>query len=118
MYRIRKEFHFSAAHHLLWLPAEHPCSSNHGHNYVVTVELVATSVNAIGFVKDYRELEPIKNWIDHVLDHKDLNEVMKENPTAENLARFIYDTFAKDFPQLIAVEVSETEKTMARYSFV
>jgi len=80
------------------------------------VELVAIRLNAIGFVVDYRELEPIKKYIDEVLDHQYLNDCMRDNPTAENMSRMIYEKFKPLFPQLIAVEVSETPKTTARYS--
>lgn len=115
MYCIRKEFAFSASHVLEHLPAEHPCSNLHGHNYVVTVELRARELDHIGFVTDYRALEPIKKYIDSTLDHKHLNDVIGFNPTAENLAYHLYQWFNGMFPNLYAVEVSETQKTLARY---
>lgn len=116
MHVIRKEFNFSASHQLHGLPVEHPCSRLHGHNYVVTVELSSITLNETGFVKDYRELDLIKKWIDNVLDHQHLNEVFNMNPTAENMAKFIFNLFRKQIPQLTAVEVSETPKTTARYT--
>lgn len=39
MFRIRKEFHFSASHQLTHLPPDHQCARLHGHNYIVVVEL-------------------------------------------------------------------------------
>lgn len=116
MYVIRKEFAFSASHQLYGLKVGHPCTNCHGHNYVVTVEMSATKLSAIGFVIDYRELEPIKKFIDTTLDHRHLNDVLVINPTAENLAKYIFQKFKKEFPQLTAVEVSETPKTTARYT--
>lgn len=115
MYTIRKEFHFSAAHRLEGLPENHPCSKNHGHNYIVTVELSTIKLDETGFVTDYRALEPIKKFIDDALDHKDLNDFLPFNPTAENIAKYIFQLFKTRFPQLSAVEVSETPKTNARY---
>ena len=41
MYRISKEFHFSASHQLIGLPEDHQCARLHGHNYIVVVELTA-----------------------------------------------------------------------------
>lgn len=115
MYSIKKDFVFSAAHHLMGLPEDHPCTTPHGHNYKVTVELRSLTLNPVGFVKDYRELDPMKKFIDTTLDHKDLNEVLNINPTAELLAKYLYDQFHELFPQLYSVTVSETEKTSATY---
>lgn len=117
MFTIRKEFHFSASHQLNGLPPEHPCSRNHGHNYVVTVELSTIKLDETGFVTDYRKLEPIKKFIDDALDHKNLNDFLDFNPTAENIAKYIFTLFKKQFPQLSAIEVSETPKTTARFTF-
>jgi len=115
MYTISKEFHFSASHQLFGLPVDHPCTRLHGHNYIVIVELTSVNLSKIGFVKDYRELEPIKKFIDENLDHRHLNDVLQFNPTAENIAKFFFKKFKKDFPQLSAIIVKETEKTAARY---
>ena len=62
-YVISKDFSFSAAHYLNGLDEEHPCSRMHGHNYIVRVELISDTLNAIGFVVDYRDLSPIKDWL-------------------------------------------------------
>ena len=115
MYTISKEFHFSASHQLVGLPAEHPCSRLHGHNYVVTVELKSETLNKVGFVKDYRELQEIKDFIDQKLDHRHLNDVFPFPTSAEHLARSLYDLFKINYPLLFAVSVSETPKTWARY---
>jgi len=116
MYTISKEFHFSASHILEGLPVEHPCSRLHGHNYIVRAEFSATKLNAIGFVVDYRDLEPIKKYLDEQFDHRHLNDRMSCNPTAENMAKLIFNTFKQQFPTLSAIEVSETPKTNARYT--
>ncbi|MFT4224547.1 6-carboxytetrahydropterin synthase QueD [Dysgonomonas sp.] len=115
MYKISKQFSFSASHILEGLPQEHPCSRLHGHNYVVTVHLKAEHLNEVGFVKDYRELDNVKKYIDEEFDHRHLNDIFAFNPTAENIAKHLYDTFKREIPELYAVEVSETPKTTAVY---
>lgn len=115
MYTITKEFHFSASHRLEGLPEDHPCSRLHGHNYLIKVECSNTVVNGTGFVIDYRELQPIKDYIDNTLDHQHLNDVLRFQPSAENMAKFLYETFKEMVWQVSAVEVSETPKTNAKY---
>jgi 6-pyruvoyltetrahydropterin/6-carboxytetrahydropterin synthase len=114
-YRIGKEFHFSASHRLHGLPEGHPCGRLHGHNYVVDFELTTEQLDPVGFVVDYGNLKPISDMLDGALDHRHLNDVMDGNPTAENLARWLYDACRPDFPALTAVQVSETPKTWAEY---
>lgn len=116
MYKITKEFHFSAAHHLHNMPEGHPCARFHGHNYIIKVELSSENLDRTGFVKDYGELHQIKTYIDAVLDHQDLNEVLPiEQPSAENIARHLFIQFKIMYPELSAIEVSETPKTNCRY---
>ena len=116
MYKISKEFSFDAAHKLEGLPAEHPCSNLHGHTYIVMVELEANFLSELGFVLDYRKLSPIKEFINKYLDHQYLNDALDFNPTAENIAKFLFKTFEKTFPQMTAVTVKETPKTAATYT--
>jgi 6-pyruvoyltetrahydropterin/6-carboxytetrahydropterin synthase len=115
MYVIKKEFHFSASHVLMGLAPEHPCSRLHGHNYIITVELMSSVLDEVGFVTDYRGLDPIKGYIDRMLDHRHLNDVWKFNPTAENIAKKMFEIIHLDFPQCTSVSVKETEKTEAIY---
>ncbi|MFE2728323.1 6-pyruvoyl tetrahydropterin synthase family protein [Kitasatospora sp. NPDC059327] len=115
--RISKQFAFSASHQLAGLPERHQCGRLHGHNYVVEIELSAgrEALTGPGFVRDYGDLSSFKGWIDEWLDHQHLNEVVAENPTAENLAIWIYEQWIPEFPELTAVRVSETPKTWAEY---
>ena len=127
MYTISKEFHFSASHILRDMPEGHPCGRLHGHNYIVVVVLADRALDSKGFVQDYGDLKPFKEFIDNALDHKHLNdlppfcnekdrsECWGWNPTAENIARFIYNTFKPQFPMLKRIGISETPKTMAWY---
>ena len=115
MYKISKQFSFSAAHVLNLLPADHPCARLHGHNYVVTVHLKSATLDEYGFVKDYKSLKTVKQFIDDTLDHRCLNDQLSGPPTSENLARFLYEQFKPEIPELYAVEVSETPRTSCIY---
>lgn len=115
MYKISKQFAFSASHVLNGLSESHPCSRMHGHNYIVTFFLKSELLNNVGFVKDYRDFDFVKQYIDDVLDHRHLNDVFPFNPTAENLAKALFDLFIERIPQLYAVQISETPKTTAIY---
>lgn len=115
MFRISKEFHFSASHQLDHLAEDHPCARLHGHNYIAVVELAAKELNADGFVRDYHDLAALKGYIDDTLDHRHLNNVLNVHTTAENLARHLYDWCAARWPEVSAVKVSETPKTWAEY---
>jgi len=116
VYRIAKTFTFSASHQLEGLPVDHPCSRVHGHNYSVDVELEAAVLDDVGMVFDYRRLAPFRNWLDDCVDHRHLNDLVKDNPTAEYLA-YWFLTVAQlilDTP-IAAVRVHETDRTVAEY---
>ncbi|WP_166415796.1 6-carboxytetrahydropterin synthase QueD [Cochlodiniinecator piscidefendens] len=115
MYRISKEFHFSASHQLVHLPADHQCARMHGHNYIVVVELASNTLNDDGFVRDYHELAPPKSYIDDSFDHRHLNDVLDGPSTAENMARHFYEWCAARWPETTSVKISETPKTWAEY---
>lgn len=119
MYTISKSFDFSASHALTHLAADHKCRRNHGHNYQVSFTLERENPTRLGFVLDYAELDPIKQWIDVFLDHRNISDVLANDQagpaTAENLARYMFDRWSKAFPNLVAVTVRETARTTATY---
>lgn len=115
MYKIGIEYQFEAAHILKGLPEGHKCGRLHGHNYVVNVELASDTLNEVGFIVDYFDLKPIKTFIDTCLDHRLLNDVLTFNPTVENLAKYLFDTFKPMFPQLSKITIKETPTTFASY---
>lgn len=115
MYTITKQFAFSASHVLDHLPDGHPCARLHGHNYVVELVLQSSELNRDGFVRDYNELLPFKDFIDEKLDHRHLDDAIDGPSTAENLARFLYKFARGMWPEVAAVRVSETPKTWAEY---
>jgi len=116
MYKISKQFHFSASHQLLALPEDHPCARMHGHNYIVEIVLESETLNQYGFVLDYSDLDKLKEFIDSKLDHRHLNDVLGDDfTTAENLAKYLYDWAKLQWSEVTAVRVSETPKTWAEY---
>lgn len=116
MFRITKEFHFSASHQLVGLPEWHPCTRLHGHNYIVEVVLAAKELNQVGFVMDLKELKPLKDFLDEHFDHRHLNDVLDFQTSAENIAHYLYQWAKARWPVVVAVRVSETPKSWAEYS--
>lgn len=116
MYTITKEFAFEASHRLIGLPEGHKCGNDHGHGYRVVVRLRAPRLNEVGFVVDYGELKPLKDYIDEKFDHQFLNNVVPFQTSAENLAKHFFDYCSALWPQTISVAVSETAKTWAKYT--
>lgn len=116
-YVITKDFDFAAAHHLDGVPTGHQCARVHGHNYLVRVSLTGPTVDDVGFLLDYGHLSPVRAWIDRAVDHRDLNDVMDDNPTAENLARWVAEQVRRlvTLPAhtSVSVGVSETPRTWA-----
>jgi 6-pyruvoyltetrahydropterin/6-carboxytetrahydropterin synthase len=117
---ISKRFGFEAAHFLSGLPKKHPCERMHGHSYQVDVRLAAAALTGPGFVTDFRELAPMKKYLDATLDHRVLNEVLDVEPTSENLAlhlaTWFLDHMQPGLPgRLVAVRVSETASSWAEY---
>ncbi|MCK5374856.1 MAG: 6-pyruvoyl tetrahydropterin synthase family protein [Alphaproteobacteria bacterium] len=116
MFTIWKEYHFSASHQLFGLAENHPCARLHGHNYVVEVELQSPTLGPSGFVRDYRELDALKTYIDDVFDHRHINDVLGDDKTtSEHLAKHFYDWCKEKWPEVSAVRVRETPKTCAEY---
>lgn len=114
MYRITRTVEFSAAHHLPTLPEGHKCKRPHGHNYKVTVQLRADELDADGFVMDFGVISQLVRQY----DHRDLNDFIK-NPTAEILARTIFDQIVEHTSgpvSLLSVAVYETDDCMAVYA--
>jgi len=119
MFIIAKEFHFSASHVLQGLKEGHPCGRLHGHNYVVIVTLFAPDLDKNGFVVDYNEFKPFKDYIDDKVDHRHLNDLWPFQPSAEKMAEYFYNKVQEEIPVLKqyihSVTVKETPKTAATY---
>ena len=114
MYIITKEYHFSASHQLVSLPDDNPCARMHGHNYIVEIELQSETLNEHGFVRDFKELNLLRNYIDEKFDHRHLNDVLGDKDvTTELVAKHFYDWSKERWPEVSAIRVKETPKTMA-----
>ncbi|GAA2505874.1 6-carboxytetrahydropterin synthase QueD [Streptomyces thermolineatus] len=106
---IFREFTFEAAHRLPRVPEGHKCARLHGHSYKVIVHVEAPVDQELGWVMDFGDIKQAFKPIDERLDHYYLNEIEGlENPTSENLARWIWDLMIADLPSLSAITVRET----------
>ena len=119
MYELVVKRRFSAAHRVEGYPGN--CSRLHGHNWTVVLRVVADRLDEIGMAFDFRELKKILDGIIARLDHTYLNDnplLGGINPTAENLARKIFELVAGQLPEgvrVASVEVWESENSGARY---
>lgn len=107
MYYVSKRMEIAGAHHLE-LDYESKCSNLHGHNWIITVHCKAEELNKNGMVTDFAY---IKEVVSKKLDHKNLNDVVDFNPTAENMAKWIHDQIRNCYK----VEVQESEGNIAVY---
>ena len=107
MYTVRKRLEISASHRLS-LSYASKRENLHGHNWIVIVWCKSKQLNPDGMVVDFAH---VKRMIQEKLDHKNLNEVLSFNPTAENIAKWICD----QIPQCFKVMVQESENNIAWY---
>ncbi len=108
--KVRTEGTFDAAHHLKGYKGQ--CSNVHGHTWRVIVEAegLSTNLDKVGILWDFTNLKKILKE----LDHKDLNEVLGFNPTAENIAYWILGKLAKNHIHLeFKIRVYESPKSYA-----
>jgi 6-pyruvoyltetrahydropterin/6-carboxytetrahydropterin synthase len=105
---IYREFTFEAAHRLPRVPDGHKCARLHGHSYKVQVHVRGDVDPATGWVMDFAEIKKAFRPLHDQLDHYYLNDVPGlENPTSENLARWIWERLIDQLP-LSEVLVRET----------
>lgn len=106
---IFREFNFEAAHRLPHVPEGHKCQRLHGHSYRVGIHIEGAVVEPSGWVMDFGELKVAFEPLRLRLDHYYLNELEGlENPTSENLARWIWERLKPVLPQLSQVTIRET----------
>lgn len=106
---IFREFTFEAAHRLPFVPPGHKCARLHGHSYRVEIHVGGPVDPGAGWIMDFADLKSAFEPLLSQLDHYYLNEVSGlENPTSENLARWIWDRLKPDLPALSRVVVRET----------
>ena len=114
--KISQAFKFEAAHRLPNVPPSHRCSRLHGHSYRIEVQLDGPVDPVTGFVVDFFDLEDSFTRIKDALDHRCLNDVEGlENPTAENIAVWIWGKLKQKLHQISSVRVYETSECWAEY---
>ncbi|MEO0146253.1 MAG: 6-carboxytetrahydropterin synthase [candidate division WOR-3 bacterium] len=106
--RLKEEF--SAAHYLPSYKGK--CEALHGHNYEVEVFVKANELAESGIAHDFAEMRAKLREI--LPDHRLLNDLM-ENPSAELIARYIYERLKPIYPGLIRVVVWENGRQGAEY---
>jgi len=131
MYRVTREIDFCYGHRLM--NYEGKCKYLHGHNGRVVITLESEVLDHRGMVIDFSDIKSVvSHWIDEKLDHRmilcrddpvipvlrEMGEplfVIDQNPTAENIARLIFD-FSRDhgFP-VTEVRLWETPRCFATY---
>ena len=114
--KIAQAFTFEAAHRLPNVPATHKCRNLHGHSYRVVLRLKGPIDAHTGFVADFFDVEHAFNPILEQLDHACLNDIEGlENPTAENIAVWIWQRMRPQIELLDEVVVFETSDCWAEY---
>lgn len=106
---IFKEFSIEAAHWLPNVPAGHKCRRLHGHSFQIAVHVSGPLDPHLGWVLDFAEIKTAFQTIEDRIDHRCLNEIAGlENPTSENLARWIWTELIPLLPALSKIVVRET----------
>jgi len=122
MYEISVDTTFAAAHNLRDYYGK--CEDLHGHNYKVRVVVEGPELDSTGLLYDFVHLKQVIQGVIQSLDHKYLNELApfdRLNPSAENIARHIYDETAKHLletpnaARVSGVTIWETDTSAATY---
>lgn len=121
VYTLKVVSDFAAAHALRDYAGA--CSRLHGHNWKVEVEVIATALDETGMGLDFKFIKDLTREALNRLDHRHLNELApfdQINPTAENIAAYLYRQLAAGLngprTRIGAVTVWETERACVRYS--
>lgn len=116
MYELTVKAHFDAAHALRGYPGE--CRHLHGHTWDVEATVVGEDLDSIDIVYDFKQLKADLAAVLEPFDHAYLNEVApfdELSPTAENLARVVYDALERTVGAQVRVkEIAVWESPIAR----
>ncbi len=120
-YQLKVVTEFASAHTLRGYPGA--CSRMHGHNWKVELEAIATSLDEVGMGVDFKKMKNAANEVGDEMDHRYLNELepfTEINPTAENIAAYMYREISKRLNSnsitVSAVTLWETDRACVRYS--
>ncbi len=120
-YLLKVVTEFASAHTLRDYPGA--CSRMHGHNWKVELEVAATALDDVGMGIDFKQMKTAANEVGDRLDHRYLNDLepfTEINPTAENIAAYMYREIAaklnSDTIRVTALTLWETDRACVRYS--
>ena len=122
MYQVSVDETFAAGHALRGYKGK--CENVHGHNYQVRVTLEGKELDSTGLLYDFVHLKQVIQGVIRSLDHRFLNDYPPFdilNPSAENIARYIYDETSKQLREvpngagIASITVWETNTTSATY---
>lgn len=106
---IYKQFNIEAAHHLPNVPPGHKCARLHGHSFQVTIHVAGTVDEQKGWLTDFADIKTAFAPLYEQLDHHYLNEIAGlENPTSENIVRWIWQQLKPSLPNLCKITLQET----------
>ncbi|MHB1444321.1 MAG: 6-carboxytetrahydropterin synthase QueD [Acidimicrobiales bacterium] len=115
---IFRLFGFEAAHLLPNVPDGHKCRRLHGHSYRIEIHVSGEVEETTGMVMDFADVAAAVEPVVELLDHRYLNEIDGlDNPTSENLARWLWARLASRLP-LSRIVVRETCTSGVSYSGV
>jgi 6-pyruvoyltetrahydropterin/6-carboxytetrahydropterin synthase len=119
MFTISVEAHFRASHQLILQDGSKEAS--HHHDWHVTADVGSNKLNHIGIVMNFHKLRELLDHVVVELDHTALESIshfQKNNPTAENVAKYIYDKLEPKLPEgvkLRNIEVVEAPGCTAKF---
>ena len=116
MYIVNVKEKFSSAHFLRNYKGK--CENLHGHNYKVEISLKGEKLDKTGMLADFTEIKKELKEIIKYLDHKNLNnlpEFKHNNPTSENIAKFIFNKIKNKYNNIFKVRIWETDTQYAEY---
>ncbi|EIJ42267.1 queuosine biosynthesis protein QueD [Beggiatoa alba B18LD] len=106
---IYKRFSIEAAHRLPHVPEGHKCARLHGHSFQVSLYVSGAVDVHTGWIMDFGDIKSAFQPLYAQLDHHYLNEIAGlENPTSENLARWIWQRLKPVLPALSKIVIEET----------
>jgi 6-pyruvoyltetrahydropterin/6-carboxytetrahydropterin synthase len=114
---IFREFRFEAAHFLPHVPEGHKCRRMHGHSYRLVVHLRGKADPRTGWLMDFAAVKGAVDPVIDRLDHHCLNEIPGlENPTAEQITRWLWGQLRPRLPALSRLVLWETPRAGCEYA--
>tara|TARA_B100000035_G_scaffold315162_1_gene334186 strand:+ start:3351 stop:3719 length:369 start_codon:yes stop_codon:yes gene_type:complete len=121
MFKLIVKKEFSSAHILRGHPGD--CKRMHGHNWTVEAKVQGKDINNIGMVIDFKDIKNTLADIISRLDHRFLNDLepfKEDNPTAENISKYIYKELSKiintDNIKVSEIKLWETSNSAVIYT--